>query len=239
MSERGLVSASRWCCGVCARPSIVDGRAQVAALATTMVEPLTLDAALKLKDDVAIAAVERICAADPEAAKTPNAQSLLPLHVACRKKLPLPVVRELLAAHPTAASTADKNGFTPLHWAAIRGLLEMTRHLLAIGANPALQDKHGNTAHTLAFKKGFMKVANTIKEHQDGSGAESAGTEAQAQECSRRPRGDGHRVPGNPARLLSSAFVAANSCTTHQVAVCVATTTAHSLLSLLCVSVCA
>lgn len=77
-----------------------------------------------------------------------------------------------------AASAAAQSGYTPLHWAAIRGNAEMADYLLAHGADPAIQDKHGNRAFTLADKKGFKSIAENIRSYEE---AKAANKEAAAE----------------------------------------------------------
>ena len=54
-------------------------------------------------------------------------------------------------------------GWTPLHEAVNRNDLEMTRYLLAHGADPRLQNDEGKSAIGLAADKGFGEVLKLLK----------------------------------------------------------------------------
>ena len=54
----------------------------------------------------------------------------------------------------------------------------MADYLLAHGADPVIQDKHGNRAFTLADKKGFKSIAENIRSYEE---AKAANREAAAE----------------------------------------------------------
>ena len=118
----------------------------------------TLEHAFKLDNDhKRLTEIRRVLHDHPMAAAAADAKtSLLPLHVACRKRLPLAVVKELLDAYAPAACTADKNGMLPLHWAA-RGKAAVEVVELVLAANPAAaeaRDLNGRTPLELALAQG-------------------------------------------------------------------------------------
>ena len=53
----------------------------------------------------------------------------------------------------------------------MKGLTKMVELLLSHGADPALKDKHGNTARQLAEKKGHKSVLDIL----DSTGSTDAG----------------------------------------------------------------
>jgi ankyrin repeat protein len=69
--------------------------------------------------------VELILAAHPNAAREPDAESRLPLHLAAANNhggVDERVIAALLRAHPDAASSVDADGAMPLHSASLSGL---------------------------------------------------------------------------------------------------------------------
>lgn len=75
------------------------------------------------------------------------------------------------------------DGFTPLITAAGGGHLDMVRVLLQAGANPAVIDDEGDSALSLAEKKGHEAVAAVLR---------------------RRAEGNGHRPSGPPKNLFAA-----------------------------------
>ena len=59
-------------------------------------------------------------------------------------------------------SAKDKMGKTALHYAAEKGLLELSRALLAHGADPKIVDSEGNTPATLAEKAGHKEIEKLL-----------------------------------------------------------------------------
>ena len=54
-------------------------------------------------------------------------------------------------------------GYTPLHYAAMRGQLEVTEKLLALGADPDAQNEYSETPLTVALNAGNADVAKLLK----------------------------------------------------------------------------
>lgn len=71
-------------------------------------------------------------------------------------------VKLLVEAGAPVNGKQDK-GWTPLHEAVNRNDLEMTRYLLAHGADPRLQNDEGKSAIGLAADKGFGEVLKVLK----------------------------------------------------------------------------
>ena len=71
-------------------------------------------------------------------------------------------VKLLVDAGAPVNGKQDK-GWTPLHEAVNRNDLEMTRYLLAHGADPRLQNDEGKSAIGLAADKGFVEVLKVLK----------------------------------------------------------------------------
>ena len=71
-------------------------------------------------------------------------------------------VKLLVDAGAPVNGKQDK-GWTPLHEAVNRNDLEMTRYLLAHGADPRLQNDEGKSAIGLAADKGFGEVLKLLK----------------------------------------------------------------------------
>ena len=71
-------------------------------------------------------------------------------------------VKLLVEAGAPVNGKQDK-GWTPLHEAVNRNDLEMTRYLLAHGADPRQQNDAGTSAIGLAADKGFMEVLKLLK----------------------------------------------------------------------------
>ena len=77
------------------------------------------------------------------------------------------------------AQDKGTSGYAPLHWAAQKGHVEILQLLLSHGANPTLLDKHNNTPHALAEKKGEKEVlaileTATAKYQKAGGGKQAA-----------------------------------------------------------------
>ena len=71
-------------------------------------------------------------------------------------------VKLLVEAGAPVNGKQDK-GWTPLHEAVNRNDLEMTRYLIAHGADPRLQNDEGKSAIGLAADKGFVEVLKVLK----------------------------------------------------------------------------
>jgi len=71
-------------------------------------------------------------------------------------------VKLLVEAGAPVNGKQDK-GWTPLHEAVNRNDLEMTRYLVAHGADPRLQNDEGKSAIGLAADKGFGEVLKVLK----------------------------------------------------------------------------
>ena len=71
-------------------------------------------------------------------------------------------VKLLVDAGAPVNGKQDK-GWTPLHEAVNRNDLEMTRYLVAHGADPRLQNDEGKSAIGLAADKGFGEVLKVLK----------------------------------------------------------------------------
>jgi len=71
-------------------------------------------------------------------------------------------VKLLVDAGAPVNGKQDK-GWTPLHEAVNRNDLEMTRYLVAHGADPRLQNDEGKSAIGLAADKGFVEVLKVLK----------------------------------------------------------------------------
>ncbi|TMC67349.1 MAG: ankyrin repeat domain-containing protein [Chloroflexi bacterium] len=71
-------------------------------------------------------------------------------------------VKLLVEAGAPVNGKQDK-GWTPLHEAVNRNDLEMTRYLVAHGADPRLQNDEGKSAIGLAADKGFVEVLKVLK----------------------------------------------------------------------------
>jgi len=69
----------------------------------------------------------------------------------------------LLVAAGAPVNAKQHLGWTPLHEAVNRNDLEMTRYLLAHGADPRLQNDEGKSAIGLAADKGFGEVLKALK----------------------------------------------------------------------------
>ncbi len=80
-----------------------------------------------------------------------------PLH-ACIALGRNPETVRLLLAHGADINAAQAGGYTPLHQAAAAGLEEMTRILLAAGANPAARCDQGKTPADYARERGHDAV---------------------------------------------------------------------------------
>ena len=76
-------------------------------------------------------------------------------------------VKALVEAGAPVNAKQDK-GWTPLHEAVNRGDIEMTRYLLAHGADPKLQNDEGKSAIGLAADKGNADVLKLLKERRGG-----------------------------------------------------------------------
>jgi ankyrin repeat protein len=74
----------------------------------------------------------------------------------------LDAVRLLVQAGAPVNAKQDK-GWTPLHEAVNRNDLEMTRYLVAHGADPKLQNDEGKSAIGLAADKQFLDVLKVLK----------------------------------------------------------------------------
>ncbi len=68
----------------------------------------------------------------------------------------------LLALPGINLSTKDKTGKTVLHHAAEKGLIDLTKALLARGADPKIGDSQGITASALAVKAGHSVIAKLL-----------------------------------------------------------------------------
>ena len=90
----------------------------------------------------------------------------------------------LNSSTPETIDSLNEGGETPLLRACRWGHASTARKLVAAGANPALVDLSGLTAHMWAEKKGFSDVLQALEPH-DGDAA----TIVQADE-------DGHGIPG-------------------------------------------
>jgi uncharacterized protein len=76
-------------------------------------------------------------------------------------------VKALVEAGAPVNAKQDK-GWTPLHEAVNRGDVEMTRYLLAHGADPKLQNDEGKSSIGLAADKGNADVLKLLKERRGG-----------------------------------------------------------------------
>ena len=70
---------------------------------------------------------------------------------------------KLLVEAGAPVNAAQHLGWTPLHEAVNRNDLEMTRFLLAHGADARLQNEEGKSAIGLAADKGFVEVLKVLK----------------------------------------------------------------------------
>jgi ankyrin repeat protein len=71
-------------------------------------------------------------------------------------------VRLLVEAGAPVGAQQQK-GWTPLHEAVNRNDLEMTRYLLAHGADPRQQNEEGKSAIGLAADKGVVDILRALK----------------------------------------------------------------------------
>ncbi len=70
---------------------------------------------------------------------------------------------KLLVDAGAPVNAKQDQGWTPLHEAVNRNDLEMTRYLLAHGADPRQQNDAGTSAIGLAAEKGFVEVLKLLK----------------------------------------------------------------------------
>eukprot|EP00325_Prymnesiales_sp_UTEX-LB-985_P016966 CAMPEP_0174755368 /NCGR_PEP_ID=MMETSP1094-20130205/106211_1 /TAXON_ID=156173 /ORGANISM="Chrysochromulina brevifilum, Strain UTEX LB 985" /LENGTH=715 /DNA_ID=CAMNT_0015961257 /DNA_START=10 /DNA_END=2157 /DNA_ORIENTATION=+ len=94
------------------------------------------------------------------------------------------------------------NGYAALHWAAHKGHLEMCELLLSRGANPALNDKHSNTAKALAEKKGEAEVVSLIESYM-GHGAHPSGAKGGAAGAKTHGSPGGTKAKGGGSKALA------------------------------------
>ena len=75
----------------------------------------------------------------------------------------LGAVRLLLRSERIQVNATDERGIGALHLAAAAGHIEITRRLLAGGANPAQLDRDGNTARSLAEAAGHEEAVRLLE----------------------------------------------------------------------------
>jgi uncharacterized protein len=90
-----------------------------------------------------------------------NPMRVQPLHAAVGGRS-LDVLKQLVDAKAPVNEKQDK-GFTPLHGAVHHGDVEMTRYLLAHGADPLIQNDDGKSAIGLAAEAGNTAILKLLK----------------------------------------------------------------------------
>jgi ankyrin repeat protein len=96
-------------------------------------------------------------------APSKNEQLVTPLHSALANPHNSAVGRLLIGAGANLHVTQSQ-GYTPLHYAAMNGLDQVVRSLLAHGVDASMKDHQGKTAYDLAIEGGKTSTASLLKE---------------------------------------------------------------------------
>ena len=91
-----------------------------------------------------------------------NDQFVTPLHSALANPHNSAVGQLLIGAGANLNATQAR-GYTPLHYAALNGLDQVVRSLIAHGADASVRDHKGKTAYELAIESGKASTAILLK----------------------------------------------------------------------------
>jgi uncharacterized protein len=95
-------------------------------------------------------------------APSKNEQLVTPLHSALANPNNSAVGQLLIGAGANLSATQSQ-GYTPLHYAAVNGLDQVVRSLLAHGVDASIKDHLGKTAYDLAIEHGKSSTASLLK----------------------------------------------------------------------------
>jgi len=95
-------------------------------------------------------------------APSKNDQLVTPLHSALANPHNS-AVGQLLIGAGAKLNVTQSQGYTPLHYAAMIGLDQVVRSLLAHGVDTSTKDHLGKTAHDLAIERGKTSTASLLK----------------------------------------------------------------------------
>jgi ankyrin repeat protein len=95
-------------------------------------------------------------------APSKNDQLVTPLHSALANPHNS-AVGQLLIGAGAKLNVTQSQGYTPLHYAAVNGLDQVVRSLLAHGGDASIKDHLGKTAYELAIEHGKTPTASLLK----------------------------------------------------------------------------
>jgi uncharacterized protein len=95
-------------------------------------------------------------------APSKNDQLVTPLHSALANPHNS-AVGQLLIGAGAKLNVTQSQGQTPLHYAAVNGLDQVVRSLLAHGVDASIKDHLGKTAYALAIEHGKTSTASLVK----------------------------------------------------------------------------